>query len=93
MAIKRDEIADPNSCLNRATDEEPIFVLRGKDPLFAKIVEEWAARALLAGLHDDKVRAAFRFAQFARGWRKEHFPQDVPEPVIEVKFPDLEKQR
>ena len=92
MAIKRDEIADPNSCLNRAADDEPIFVLRGKDPLFAKIVEEWAARSALAGLHDDRFREAFRYAQWARIWRKEHFPNGDPEPVIDVKFPDLGKR-
>ena len=70
--IKRDEIADPNSCLNRAADDEPIFVLRAKDPLAAKLVEDWAARAVVAGLHDDHSREAYRFAQGMRLWREKH---------------------
>lgn len=92
MAIKRDEVADPNSCLNHAADDEPIFVLRAKDPLAAKLVEDWAARALLASLHEDKHQAAFRFAQAMRAWRKKNFPEAPPEPEIKVPFPDLGKK-
>ena len=92
MTIKRYELADPNSCLNRAADDEPIFVLRAKDPLAAKSVEDWAARAVLSGLHDDKAKAAYRFAQAMRAWRLEHFPGAPPEPQIEVPFPQPEKQ-
>ena len=29
---KRELLADPNSCLNRAADDEPVFVLLGRDP-------------------------------------------------------------
>lgn len=71
MALKRDEIKDPNSCLNRAADDEPIFVLRGKDPLSAKLVRTWAAGALLEGHHeDDKIKAAWRYADAMDAWRK-----------------------
>lgn len=41
--LKRDEIADPNSCLNKAADDEPIFVLRANDPKAANAVRNWAA--------------------------------------------------
>lgn len=44
--IKRDELANPNSCLNRAGDDEPIFVLRAHDPDAAAVVLEWADRYL-----------------------------------------------
>lgn len=74
MAIKRDEISDPNSCLNRAGDEEPIFVLRAKDPLAARIVREWAARAVLSGKHDDRAIEANRFANAMDAWRAKNFP-------------------
>jgi hypothetical protein len=43
MSLKRDEIANPNSCLNKAADDEPIFVLRANDPVAARIVRQWAA--------------------------------------------------
>lgn len=44
MSLKRDEIANPNSCLNKAADDEPIFVLRANDPIAAAVVRTWAER-------------------------------------------------
>lgn len=44
--MKRDEIADPNSCLNRAADDEPLFVLRANDILAMGIVHQWASQYL-----------------------------------------------
>lgn len=75
MAIKRDEIADPNSCLNRAGDDEPVFVLRAKDPLAARTVRDWAARAVLSGKHDDRAIEANRFADAMEAWRVKHFAE------------------
>jgi hypothetical protein len=76
MALKRDEISDPNSCLNRAADDEPIFILRAKDPLAAKLVEEWAAKAVLEQAHEDpKIQAAYRFAQAMKEWRLKNVPK------------------
>jgi hypothetical protein len=40
--LKRDEIATLTSCLNRAADDEPIFVLRANDENAAGIVATWA---------------------------------------------------
>lgn len=40
--LKRQEIEDPNSCLNKAADQEPIFVLRANDELAADMVRTWA---------------------------------------------------
>lgn len=35
---KRDELTSQNSCLNKANDDEMIFVLRGKDPVAPKTI-------------------------------------------------------
>lgn len=40
--IKNEELANPESCLNRAATDEPIFVLRANDPLAPIIVRYWA---------------------------------------------------
>lgn len=40
--LKKDEITNPNSCLNRAAMEEPIFVLRAQDVFAASVIREWA---------------------------------------------------
>jgi hypothetical protein len=39
--IKRDELNDPNSCLNRAADDEWLFVLRAHDVAAPATIEEW----------------------------------------------------
>jgi hypothetical protein len=41
--LKRDELANPNSCLNRAADDEPIFVLKATDELAPRVIREWAS--------------------------------------------------
>ena len=40
--IKSAELAGP-SCLTRATDDEPLFVLRANDELAPDVVRKWAA--------------------------------------------------
>lgn len=46
--IKTQEISDPNSCLNRAADDEPLFVLRANDETAPSVVWNWAAQYLAA---------------------------------------------
>lgn len=36
--IKRDEVSNPNSCLNRAKDDEMVFVLLARDEAAAHMV-------------------------------------------------------
>lgn len=39
---KRDELSNPNSCLNKTADDEFIFILRAQDFLAPETVEDWA---------------------------------------------------
>lgn len=67
--LKRDELAIPTSCLNKAADDEPVFVLRAKDVCAAIIVECWAHCA--SGIHEpERVAEALALAQAMRDWRK-----------------------
>lgn len=63
--LKSEEIRDPRSCLNRATDNEPIFVLLARDQAAADTVRWWAAKRLEMGLNrpdDPQIREAFDLA-------------------------------
>lgn len=72
---KLEVITNPESCLNKAADDEPLFVLRGKDPLYAAVVRYWANIA--DGVHEpEKIIAAYREAQMAERWRIENFPSE-----------------
>jgi hypothetical protein len=81
MSLKRDEIANPNSCLNKAADDEPIFVLRANDPVAAAIVRIWAERyvsekiehntdGILTGAQLLKAQEARGLANQMDSWRR-----------------------
>ena len=46
---KRNEIADPTSCLNRAAGHEWLFVLRGRDAAAPAAIRAWAAERIRLG--------------------------------------------
>lgn len=47
--IKRSELADPNSCLNKAADDELLFVLIGRDEDMADTIRYWTRRRIRRG--------------------------------------------
>lgn len=81
---KRDELRDPRSCLSKAQPEEPLFVLRANDPLFAPTVRLWAAMAV--GTHEpDKIGQALREADAGMKWRDDRQPQVADDVKIDVR--------
>jgi len=46
---KRDEIADANSCFNRAKDDEMLFVLLGRDADAPGTIRDWIKRRIASG--------------------------------------------
>jgi hypothetical protein len=75
--LKKHELAQPNSCLNKAGPNERIFVLRENDPLFAQAVRHWATMA--DGVHEvAKVKEARELADAAE---KARAARDVPAEV------------
>lgn len=95
MSLKRDEIANPDSCLNRAADGEPIFVLRANDPIAARVVRMWAdeysMEKTLSSTDGIMTHAQLSKAQEARGtanmmdaWRQVERSVRVEEPKVEI---------
>lgn len=83
--IKREELADPESCLNRSHDDEPLFVLRASDALAADTVRSWVAWSRLWKMHSiATIRGAERLADRMDEWRRrkhsfeEHRPASTP---------------
>ena len=68
--IKSEEVANPSSCLNKAAEDEPLFVLRANDELAPYIVEEWAqCRIHQRGRDDPKALEAIQCANRMREWK------------------------
>lgn len=77
--MKRDELCTNTSCFNKAASDEPIFVLRGKDPLAAQTVRLWATMA--EGKHEaEKIAEALRLAELMDEWNR----QKKASTIIEV---------
>lgn len=79
---KQQELRQPDSCLNKAAHDEPVFVLRAKDPLAAQAVSLWAAMA--HGVHEDKkVQEAVALAKRMDDWRNRNVAEATPLPTVE----------
>lgn len=72
--LKRDVLKNPNSCLNKAAPDEPVFVLRAKDPLAAQTVRLWAQMNSHEHEHE-KAMMAMKEAEEMEMWRKKNLPQ------------------
>ena len=74
--LKKDELATPTSCLNKAGSHEPVFVLRAKDPLAAMTVRHWATMA--HGFHEPaKIDEAFSLAMEMDRWYDKFFRESL----------------
>lgn len=73
MGTKKEETApDATGCLAKAADDEPIFILRAKDPLASIAVRIWAQLSDIAGLHHDKTDEAREQAHRMDVWKRKH---------------------
>lgn len=71
--IKRDELEQPTSCINKSKPDEPVFVLCGRDPIAPDIVLMWAKSAEFLGAHSpEKIAEARSLAQAMRDWKLEN---------------------
>lgn len=81
---KEDELRNPNSCLNKAAHDEPIFVLRANDPLAAQTVRLWISMA--HQIHnDEKLEEAAHLAELMQEYRNKQ-PQAAPIPTENKKY-------
>lgn len=56
-------------CYDNAAPDEPLFVLRAQDMLAPEMVREWAYRAKVMGVPDEKTDEARRCADQMEDWQ------------------------
>ena len=62
---KCDELNDSESCLNKATDNERLFILIARDPAAPIAIRAWIAERIRLGKNvpaDEQIREAFKCA-------------------------------
>lgn len=70
-------------CLGKAALDEPVFVLRARDPLFRETVQRWAIAAKRDGCHEsEKAQAAVEEAHAGGEWRKAYLANLDAEDLI-----------
>jgi len=72
--LKRDEISDTASCLNKASDGERLFVLLARDPAAPVAIRAWIAERIRLGKNapgDEQLREAFECAALMETERAE----------------------
>lgn len=71
--LKQLELSSPSSCLNKAADDEQVFVLRAKDPHAPQAIRHWVSMS--RGFHaDEKLTAALVIADEMERWHGQQFP-------------------
>ena len=72
--IKRDELTDTESCLNKARDNERLFVMLARDPAAPVAIRAWIAERIRLGKNtasDEQIREAFECASLMEMERSE----------------------
>ena len=73
MMLKRDELSNPNSCLNRAKDDEMIFVLIGRDIAAPEAIRAWTVERISSGKNvesDEQIQEALKCAEYMEKQRQ-----------------------
>lgn len=68
-----DEVSDFNSCLNKASDHEMLFVLRAHDIVAPEIVRAWINARIAAGknrMEDPQIQEALNIAKVMEDQQK-----------------------
>lgn len=66
--IKKEELSNPNSCLNKAMSDEPVFVLKATDPLAPITIRHWATMSE-GTQSEEKLREAENLADLMDEYR------------------------
>jgi hypothetical protein len=80
LVIKREELTNLNSCMNRALDDEMTFVLLGRDPAAPVAIRAWAQERIRLGKNtsrDLQITDALETAAKMRDIRNDPQPPRV----------------
>lgn len=75
--IKHREMYDPNSCLSKAKDDEPLFVLMGRDASTLVAITAWINHRIDTGKNkpdDEQILEALDVVKSMLSYRAAHMP-------------------
>lgn len=69
MPTRAEELRNPNSCFNKARDDEPLFVLRAQDETTIHVINIWIAIGEALGISKEKVAQAIHARNAIMVWQ------------------------
>jgi len=86
--LRRDyqRIQDP---LGKIGEDEPVFLIRGKDLAAVPTITAWAQEAARLGADKELCRAVLRFANYVEWWQYQNACK-VPDTPLEELRPELQ---
>jgi hypothetical protein len=72
MGTKTELMRDPNSCLGKAADDEPVFLLRAHDVAAPAVIEYWVGKRIALNKNapdDPKIIESLDIANKMREWQ------------------------
>ncbi len=82
--LKHLELSRPDSCLNKAATDEPVFVLRAKDPMAAMTIRHWITMSSNGAHESSKLAEALKAADEMDAWRSRNVPETTTMEVGSV---------
>lgn len=88
-----EERTNPNSVIHGADANEPVFVLRGQDPIAKQAIQWWIWCATNRGVSESKLASAQRQLRVFDSWHPQHVPKEMTEgPVVGTAFMERTSQ-
>lgn len=70
--IKREELSNPNSCINRAKDEELTFVLLARDAAAPVAIQAWADERVRIGKNKEEDPQIVNAREIAKAMKEQN---------------------
>ena len=83
---KRDELSNPDSCMNRAKDDEMTFVLLGRDAAAPAAIRAWVGFRVKLGKNNFNDPQITEALECARKMEAEREPVAEPAPPAKEKL-------
>jgi hypothetical protein len=87
--LKRDELADPKSCLNRSREDEMLFVVCERDIAAPETIRDWCGHRVRLGKNGKSDAQITEALECARYIQVAHLPETVLKKRIDAACIDL----
>jgi hypothetical protein len=79
MRHAREDYNRIGDLIQKIPEDEPVFLIRGKDIVAPEVIRQWAWRAHEVGADEEIVMRALEWARHVEEWQTENERIDIPD--------------